>query len=639
MSTPAPRAGRSAAKPARPRSGGGTAAGTPDPGVPPSVGGPDRGRLPGPARAPGPGRHSAARRTGPGRSSPADAADLAEFPAAGGIPPEPGEPAGPEADGTGGPSVVRSSSVMALGTLASRGTGFLRTLVLAYALGLGAVSIAYNNANTLPNTVYDLMLGGILTSIVVPLLVNAAKRDADGGEAYDQRTFTLVTVALFALTVIATLAATLLVSLYAHSLTGPQRELTVIFAYFFIPQIFFYGMCSLAGGVLNARGHFAAPMWTPVINNIVVIAVLLLFIATGGIGVTVAGAAGPTITAAQVQLLGLGTTLGIVAQTAALIPFLRRVGFRWHPRFDFRRAELAEIRRMAGPLFGYILTTQVAFLVVQNVANAASNHAKYDGFPAYNYAWQLFQMPYAIVGISVITALLPRMSAHAAERRYSLVRSDFSGGVRLSSVIVVPAALILAVLGPALAEALFGYGSMTVAQAHYIGAVFGVFSLGLVPYMMFQLMLRVFYAMHDSRTPMYIGVAVMAINIAASLLALAVLPAGHVVEGLAAAFGLANLAGAVISWPILSRRLQGLDGRRIAVSLVKMHLAALPCLFFALAASLMVSVVLPPGPAYGIVTVIVGGGGALLLYLVFAKALGITELTELTSGLRTRLRR
>jgi len=642
MSTPAPRAGRSAAKPARPRSGGGTAAGTPDPGVPPSVGGPARGRLPGPARAPGPGRHSAARRTGPGRSSPADAADLAEFPAAGGIPPgpaEPGEPAGPEADGTGGPSVVRSSSVMALGTLASRGTGFLRTLVLAYALGLGAVSIAYNNANTLPNTVYDLMLGGILTSIVVPLLVNAAKRDADGGEAYDQRTFTLVTVALLALTVIATLAATLLVSLYAHSLTGPQRELTVIFAYFFIPQIFFYGMCSLAGGVLNARGHFAAPMWTPVINNIVVIAVLLLFIATGGIGVTVAGAAGPTITAAQVQLLGLGTTLGIVAQTAALIPFLRRVGFRWHPRFDFRRAELAEIRRMAGPLFGYILTTQVAFLVVQNVANAASNHAKYDGFPAYNYAWQLFQMPYAIVGISVITALLPRMSAHAAERRYSLVRSDFSGGVRLSSVIVVPAALILAVLGPALAEALFGYGSMTVAQAHYIGAVFGVFSLGLVPYMMFQLMLRVFYAMHDSRTPMYIGVAVMAINIAASLLALAVLPAGHVVEGLAAAFGLANLAGAVISWPILSRRLHGLAGRQIAVSLVRMHLAALPCLFFALAASLMVSVVLPPGPAYGIVTVIVGGGGALLLYLVFAKALGITELTELTSGLRTRLRR
>src|SRR5215469_2939796 len=640
MSTPAPRAGRNAARPAWPRSGGGTA-GQPDPGVPPGVGAPDPGRFSGPAPASGPGRHSA-RRPGRGRLPPAEAADLSEFPAAGGMPPGPaelGEPAGPEADGPGGPSVVRSSSVMALGTLASRGTGFLRTLVLAYALGLGAVSIAYNNANTLPNTVYDLMLGGILTSIVVPLLVNAAKRDADGGEAYDQRTFTLVTLALLALTVIATLAATLLVSLYAHSLTGPQRELTVIFAYFFIPQIFFYGICSLAGGVLNARGHFAAPMWTPVINNIVVIAVLLLFIATGGIGVTVAGAAGPTITASQVQLLGFGTTLGIIAQTAALIPFLRRVGFRWHPRFDFRRAELAEIRRMAGPLFGYILTTQVAFLVVQNVANAASNHASYDGFPAYSYAWQLFQLPYAVVGISVITALLPRMSAHASEKNYALVKSDFSGGVRLSSVIVVPAALVLAVLGPALAEALFGYGSTSVAEARYIGLVFGVFSLGLVPYMMFQLMLRVFYAMHDSRTPMFIGVAVMATNIAFSLLALAVLPAGHVVEGVAAAFGLANVVGTVISWRILSRRLHGLAGRQIAGSLIRMHLAAIPGLFFALAASLMVGVILSPGPVFGIVTLIIGGSGALLLYLLFAKALRITEVTELTSGLRTRLGR
>jgi murein biosynthesis integral membrane protein MurJ len=639
MSTPVPRAGRTAAEAARTQPDGGSAAGAPGPGaLPPDRPGPGalpperpgRGALPPERHRRGafqPGRHS--RRAFP----PPELPDPGELPTAGGVPP--GPPAeGTPVDASDGPSVVRSSTVMAVGTLASRGTGFLRTLVLAYALGVGSVSIAYNNANTLPNTVYDLMLGGILTSIMVPLLVNAAKRDADGGEAYDQRTFTLTTLALFVLTVIATLAASLLVSLYAHSITGPERQLMVIFAYFFIPQIFFYGMSSLAGAVLNARGHFAAPMWTPVINNIVVIAVLLLFIVTGGIGESAA-----SITPGQVQLLGFGTTLGIIAQTAALIPFLRKVGFRWHPRFDFRRAEVTEIRRMAGPLFGYILTTQVAFLVVQNVANAASNHASYDGFPAYSYAWQLFQLPYAVVGISVITALLPRMSAHASEKNYALVKSDFSGGVRLSSVIVVPAALILAVLGPALAEALLGYGSTSVTEARYIGLVFGVFSLGLVPYMLFQLMLRVFYAMHDSRTPMYIGVAVMATNIAFSLLALAVLPAGHVVEGVAAAFGLANVVGAVISWRILSRRLHGLGGRQIASSLVRMHLAAVPGLFFALAASLMVGVILPPGPAFGVVTMIIGGGGALLLYLLFAKALRITEVTELTSGLRTRLGR
>jgi putative peptidoglycan lipid II flippase len=600
MSTPPPRAGQTAADvPGRPRRSGRAAPGP--------YGTAGAGSAP---AGPPPGRHSrAAHRVGQ-------------------APPRPEPPRHEDVN------IVRSSGVMALGTLASRGTGFLRTLVLAYVLGVAAVSTAYNNANTLPNAVYDLMLGGILTSVVVPLLVNAAKRDADGGEAYDQRMFTLATVALAALTLVATLAAALLVDLYAHDLTGAEHHLTVIFAFFFIPQIFFYGVSSMAGGVLNARGHFAAPMWTPVINNIVVIAVLVLFIAVGGVG-----SSASAITSGQIQLLGFGTTLGIVLQTVALVPFLRRVGFRWRPRFDFRRGEVAEIMRMAAPLFGYILTTQVSFLVVQNVANAAWKHAPYDGFPTYSYAWQLFQMPYAIVGISVITALLPRMSAHAAERRFGDVKRDFSGGVRLSSAVVVPASLFLLVLGAPFAEALFGYGNTSTADAKYIGTVFGIFSLGLVPYMMFQLMLRVFYAMHDSKTPMFIGVAVMAANIAMSLFSLAALPVGHVVEGVAAAFGLANLVGTVIAWRVLSRRMRGLHGQLISISLLRMHLAAVPGAIFALAVSFAVGVILSPGPAFGIITVVIGGSGALLLYVLFAKALGVTELTELGGGLRARLGR
>src|SRR6266568_1904380 len=599
MTTPPPRAGHTSPETNWPRDGG-------DPSAP----GPFQGQIPPPSDVPprtghrAPSSHRA--RAGAG--------------------------ARPVAGAPGDVSVVRSSGVMAVGTLASRATGFLRTLVLAYVLGVGLVANAYNNANTLPNAVYDLMLGGILTSVVVPLLVNAAKRDADGGEAYDQRMFTLASVALFALTVVATLAASLLVGLYAHAFTGAEHHLTVIFAYFFIPQVFFYGMSSLAGAVLNARGHFAAPMWTPVINNIVVIAVLLLFISIGG------GTSPAAISGGQVQLLGFGTTLGIVAQTAALVPLLRRVGFRWHPRFDFRRDEVAEIIRMAAPLFGYILTTQVSFLVVQNVANKASGTVPYDGFSTYSYAWQLFQMPYAVVGISVITALLPRMSAHAAERRYADVRSDFSGGVRLSSVIVVPAALVLAVLGAPFAEALFGYGRTSATDAAYLGIVFGIFSLGLVPYMMFQLMLRVFYALHDSRTPMYIGAAVMIANIAASVASLALLPAGHVVEGLAAAFGVANIAGTVFSWRLLSKRMHGLGGREIAGSVARMHIAAIPCAIFGLATTFTVGVLLSPGPAFGIVTMLVGGAGSLLLYVLFARALNVTELDELTAGLRTRLR-
>ncbi len=179
-------------------------------------------------------------------------------------------------------NLVRSGAGMAVGTLVSRGTGFLRTLVLVYAVGLGHLGNAYNSANTLPNLVYYLMLGGIFTSVVVPLLVRAAKRDPDRGEAYAQRLFSLGALALLVVTVLATLAAGPLVDLLAPGITGAQHNLMVVWAYFFIPQIFFYGMSSLIGAVLNTRGRFAAPMWTPVINNLVVIVVGGLYIVVAG---------------------------------------------------------------------------------------------------------------------------------------------------------------------------------------------------------------------------------------------------------------------------------------------------------------------------------------------------------------------
>src|ERR1017187_7210539 len=251
-----------------------------------------------------------------------------------------------KADGVGSPSLVRSSGVMALGTLASRITGLLRTFVLVYAIGTKELGNAYNYANTLPNTVNNLAIGGILTSVIVPLLVSAAKRDKDRGEKYDQRMFTLVTMVLFVVTLAATLAAGPIASLYDPHTTGNYHHVLVIFAYFFVPQIFFYGVCSLAGAILNARGHFAAPMWTPVVNNVVVVVVAVAFMAVAGVNATV-----HTITPLEVQLLGIGTTLGIIAQTAALVPALRRVGFRWRPRFDFRRADVSEIGRMAGWMF------------------------------------------------------------------------------------------------------------------------------------------------------------------------------------------------------------------------------------------------------------------------------------------------
>jgi putative peptidoglycan lipid II flippase len=545
--------------------------------------------------------------------------------------------AGPSEQSPGTPSLVRSSGVMAVGTLASRVTGLLRTLVLVPAIGQVALANSYNYANTLPNTVYNLAIGGILTSVIVPLLVKAAKRDSDRGEKYDQRLFTLVTMFLFVITLAATLAAGPISRLYDPAARGNAEHILVIFAYFFVPQIFFYGVTSLAGAILNARGHFAAPMWTPVVNNVVVICVTVAFMVIAGTHQTA-----NTITPFEVALLGVGTTLGIVAQTAALIPALRRVGFSWRPRFDFRRADVAEIGRMSGWMFVYVLTTQVAYLVTARVASEAGNatqtHGVGAGFSAYSYAWLLFQLPYAVIAISVITALLPRMSANAADHRYDLVRSDFSSGVRLGSVIVAPAALVLAVLGPSLAEVLLSYGNTTVASARYLGVVFAVFSLGLMPYMLFQLLLRVFYSLHDSRTPALIGVVTMVTGVAANLLALAIFPPTEVVAALGAGFGLANLVGTAVAWRVLGRRLGGLAGGQIGRSLVRMHVAALPAAIFALAVAVVVTLALPTGRTGAFLIVVVGGAGALLCYLAAARALRLQEVTHLTAMARSRLR-
>jgi putative peptidoglycan lipid II flippase len=548
------------------------------------------------------------------------------------------EPA--SAGGVSHASIARSSAVMAVGTLASRVTGLVRTLIQAYALGAAALADAYNVANSLPNAVYNLMLGGILTSVIVPLLVRAAQRDGDRGEAYSQRTFTLLTLTLLAITVAATAAAGPLIYLYKGGVTGPELHLMVVFAYFFIPQIFFYGVSSLAGAVLNTRGSFAAPMWTPVINNVVVIGVLLGFILTAGFGV------GPaSITSGEVALLGLGTTLGVVAQTAALVPALRAVGFRWRPRYDFRRSELSGIWHMASWVFGYVATTQVSLLITTRVANQASvlatkAHVGYGaGYTPFAYAWQLFQMPYAVIGISIITALLPRMSAHADGHRPDLVRADFAAGLRLASVIVVPAAVILAVLGPPLAEVFLGHGSTSLASARYMGEVFAVFCLGLLPYTVFQLQLRVFYAMHDTRTPAFIGAACMILNIAGNYVALAVLPPGQVVAGLGAGFGAANLLGAAIAWRVLSRRLGGLGGHAIRRSLLRMHAAAIPAAVLAIIVSLAARTALPEGVLGALATVVLAGGGAVTLYLLLARLFGVRELRELLAAMTARIRR
>jgi putative peptidoglycan lipid II flippase len=532
---------------------------------------------------------------------------------------------------TTSPNLARSSKVMALGTVASRGTGFLRTLVLVIALGQGTLADAYNNSNTLPNTVYYLMLGGIFTSVVVPMLVRAAKDDPDRGEGYARRIYSLGVVCLLTITVLATALSGPIVDLYGSNIKDArEHQVMVEFAYFFIPQIFFYGMDSLLGAILNVRGRFGPNMWTPVINNVVVIVVALLYMVTSH------STSADTVSAFGLNLLGIGTTLGIVIQSVCLFPIMWRAGFNMRLTFDFRRAEIAEIGRMSGWMFGYVATQWLGNLVAQRVANSAANSAAHlhpavsgVGFSAWSYAYQLFQLPYAIVGISVISALLPRMSGHATDRRYSLVRDDFSKGVRVASVIVVPAAVFLGVLGAPLCEFLFAHGNTTWQEARYIGEVFGAFCVGLVPFMFTQLQLRVFYSFRENKTPAILGMVMLIVGVIGYLVALEVLPPTRTVVGLAFAYDLVTVSGAILAWPLLLRRIGSLDGWRITRSLVRMLLATVPGLLFALVIMAVVGSFMHQGSAYGFITTVVGGGGALVLYAICARLLGIEEFRTL----------
>jgi putative peptidoglycan lipid II flippase len=577
------------------------------------------------------------------RQGPPDQEQRTKFlpvPGAPAIPGAPGQesgPTGPQRTVDTQPNLARSSKAMAFGTIASRGTGFLRSFMLVAALGTTGLGNAYNNANTLPNTVYYLMLGGIFTSVVVPLLVRAAKNDPDRGEAYAERIFTLGAIALLIVTVVATLLTVPIVDLYSGGISGAEHRVMVLFAYFFIPQIFFYGMDALLGAILNVRGRFGPNMWTPVINNVVVVCVFVLFIVTEGVGRTP-----QDISPGGIRLLGIGTTLGIVIQSIALFPIVRRAGFSFRLRFDFKRAEVGEIGGMAVWMLGYVVSQWAGNLILQIVANMASiRHGATPGtgYSAEQIAWQLFQLPYAIVGISVISALLPRMSGHATDRRYSLVREDFSLGVRLASVIVVPAAVFLAVLGAPLCEFLFSYGSTTSSEARYVGEVFGVFSLGLIPYMLTQLQLRVFYSFRENRTPAVIGVIMLAVGVIGDLVALAVLPPSQVVIGLAATYGLMTLTGAMMAWPMLLRRVGSLDGWRITRSLVRMFLATIPGLVWIFVTMAVIGSVLHQGAIYGFASVVVGGGGALLLYAFCSRVLGIEEFRVLVRSVAGRLGR
>ncbi|MER6448618.1 murein biosynthesis integral membrane protein MurJ [Streptomyces venezuelae] len=535
---------------------------------------------------------------------------------------------------SGKTSVLRSGALMAAGSIVSRATGFIRSAVVAAALGAAFLGDSYTVANTVPNIIYMLLIGGALNAVFVPELVRAAKEHADGGSAYTDRLLTACTAALLALTTVAVLAAPLIVSVYTDY-DGAQASTTVALARYCLPQILFYGLFTLLGQVLNARGRFGAMMWTPVLNNLVIIGVFGLFLY-----VSHDGAAG--LTAAETRLLGLGTTAGIVIQALALVPSLRAARFRWRPRFDWRGSGLGRPLRNAGWLVMLVLTNQIAYWVVTRLSTTSGQHAVDAGlaggagYIAYTNAYQLWIVPQGIITVSLVTALMPRMSAAAAEGDLGAVRRDISYALRSSAALVVPAATLFAALAPWVMGSVFEYGRTGPADIEVMAGILVAFAPGLIAYSAQYCLSRGFYALSDTRTPFFLNLVIAALTAGLSAAAYFLLSPRWAVTGMAAASSVAFLAGAAVTARTLTRRLGPRAGTRTErrATAVRTHLRLLLACAPAGAAGYAAA---RAADRFGNFAAVGAGTVALaLVVVILAGPLRLTEINDMLNSLRRR---
>ncbi|MDQ1037474.1 putative peptidoglycan lipid II flippase [Streptomyces sp. V3I8] len=584
------------------------------------------------------GAHAAA--AGP-PGAPAPTAERA--PAAAAPPPPPAAPAAAPAKKSGGRAsgLLKSSAVMAAGTMVSRLTGFVRSALIVAALGVGLLGDTFQVAYQLPTMIYILTVGGGLNSVFVPQLVRAMKDDEDGGEAYANRLLTLVVVVLGLLTALAVLAAPLLVQALSTRVAGNEaaNDVAVTFARYFLPTIFFMGIHVVMGQILNARGKFGAMMWTPVLNNVVIIVTLGLFIWVYGTASS-SGMEASTIPPEGERLLGIGVLLGLVVQALAMIPYLRETGFRLRLRFDWKGHGLGKAAMLAKWTVLFVLANQAGAIVVTQLSTAAGDASPADGtgFAAYANAQLIWGLPQAIITVSLMAALLPRLARSAHEGDSGAVRDDISQGLRTTAVAIVPISFGFVALGVPMCTLMFGASGTS--EATNMGYMLMAFGLGLIPYSVQYVVLRAFYAYEDTRTPFYNTVIVAAVNAGASALCFLLLPPRWAVAGMAASYGLAYATGVGVAWRRLSKRLDGdLDGGRVLRTYARLAIAAVPAALLSGAVCYWIGKTLGQGVG-GSLASLVGGGAALIgVFFVAARRMRIEELNAMVGMVRGRLGR
>ncbi|MBU2663570.1 murein biosynthesis integral membrane protein MurJ [Actinoplanes bogorensis] len=535
-----------------------------------------------------------------------------------------------------GGSTVGASAMMAVASFVSRIIGFVRNALIGITLG-NWIGSAFTSAQFLPGQIYELLLGGILTSVLVPLLVRRRKADPDGGLEFTRKLLTFAVVSLGIATALVVIAAPLITWIQAGDSTDPAYPgLVTHFAYWILPIIFFTGLSGLIGAVLNTRGHFAAPTWAPILNSLVVIAACGVFIVSFG----TAGDLRPAdVTPAQVAVMGGGMLLGMIAQAAGLLPALRTVGFSWKWRWDPRSLGLREIGQLAGWMLCYVAANQVAVFVVVRILNRVAGQDSASTL-AFNNVFLLVTMAHGIIGVSVMTAMLPKMSAAAAEGRYAEVSADLSRAIRLVTVALAPISVVYAVLGVPLSVMLFQGGAFKNADALATGTVLVVAAFAVIPLSISYLCTYTFYSLQGNKTAALINLPVVAVRIAAYFVLAEVLEASLSAAGMTAANAISYAVSALISLAVLRRKIGRLNLGSVAVALIKVVIAA------AIAAALGLLVVhflpgagAPSGRGEAILQLLAGGAVILVAYLGAATVLRVQEVSQVIGMVRRKLGR
>lgn len=524
-------------------------------------------------------------------------------------------------------SLARHSAVMAAGSLVSRILGVVRQSMIVTIFGTSLAGQAWAVANTLPNTIYLLLAGGVLNAVLVPQITKASA-DHDGGRAFVDRLLTLALLGIGVVTLVCIPAAPLLVKLFAaNNWDSGTFGLAVAFAYICLPAIFFYGLFTVLSQVLNAQERFAAFTWAPVLCNVVWIVGLGWYLLQFGHGAVAPGAFTPQM----ILLLGGSLTLGVALQALILLVPLYRTGFRYRPRFGFRGVGLGSASRVAMWTFAALAVSQVGLIVQSKVLTSTGTQT---GKLLYDSAFLLFMTPHGLITVSLVTALFTSMSRAAARRDDEAFRRDVRRGLSLSGIATIPITIGCLILGTSLAALLFPRNAIETTNS--IGHVMAAMMLGLPAFAFYYVAQRAFFAFEDAKTPFYLqlvntGVAA-AIAIAAMLL-----PAQYRAVGVGLGQALSNVVGAVVALLWLGRRVDGLQMRSSVRTLVRVTVASLiaaaPTYLVFFAAQQLLR-----GRATAIVALLVGVPLFVAVYVVLARRMRVTQIDEILDPVRRRLR-